>query len=137
MIAAIHIPPITWYKHWLLLGTLSLHVNLGVLTSSCFPCDPNSPTLFILGRSRFWEFTGRGLKIKVNISQYEINIQSELDFSSKSITRTLMFSFHIHFSLIYFVLFHVPKSWALRLRNVPACSGSTDGSEKLRHVREF
>ena len=66
----------------------------------------------------------------MNISQYEINIQSELDFSSKSITRTLMFSFHINFSLIYFVLCHVPKSCAQRLRN----SGSTDRSENLRHV---
>ena len=47
------------------------------------------------------------VKNKINISQYKINIQSELDFSSKSFTRTLMFSFHIHFSLIYFVPFHV------------------------------
>ena len=117
MIAAIHIPLLIWFKHWLLLGNLSLHVNLGVLTSSCLPCDPNSPSLYlswiwILGIYRIM------LKIKVNISQYEINIQSELDFSSKSITRTLMFSFHIHFSLTYFVPCHVPGSRAQRLRNV-------------------
>ena len=94
MIAAIHIPLLIWFKHWLLLGNLSLHVNLGVLTSSC----PNSPSLYL---SQIWilGIYRMMLKIKVNISQYEINIQSELDFSSKSITRTLMFSFHIHFSL--------------------------------------
>ena len=74
------------------------------------------------------------LKIKVNISQYEINIQSEIDFSSKSITRTLMFSFHMYFSLIYFVLFHIPGSCVPRLRNVP-CSGLTYGSENLPHAQ--
>ena len=59
------------------------------------------------------------VKNKSKYLQYEINIQNEIDFSSKSITRTLMFSFHIHFSLIYFVLFHGPGSCVPR---PPECS---------------
>ena len=74
------------------------------------------------------------VKNKSKYLHYEINIQSEIDFSSKSITRTLMFSFHMHFSLIDFVLFHVPGSCVPRLRNVP-CSGLTYGSENLPHAQ--
>ena len=83
------------------------------------PGDPNFPSLSITDLD-----SGNlpdDVKNKINISQYKINIQSELDFSSKSITRFLMFSFHIHFLLIYFVLFDVP-SGIMRSENHRECS---------------